>query len=108
MTAMLELSKISALIDAHLSKRLGVFGFERAEMRIGRDHDGDETIFVVAHYKPAAPELDASTSLTVAIELNELIGAQGDERFVHLTHFWPDEEPTEEAFPRQRRVGARR
>ena len=48
-----------AIIKEVLKRRLGRYGFTRAEIRPGEDHDGDPVIFVEARHKLTDEPVDA-------------------------------------------------
>ena len=101
-----DLAAIGTLIERHLHSRLASFGYERADIAVRPDQEGEDRIFVVAHYGPGAPALDAAVSLAAATELNRIVGDYGDDRFVHLTHAWADEDAIDHD-PPKRRAGSR-
>jgi hypothetical protein len=102
--------EIQQLVTPILQERLGKYGFERAEVKSGLDHDGDPVLFVTARYRMEAPELDATRALEAMVEISDLLRAKGETRFSHLTHFHPDDVPLDDESPRARqpRRGLRR
>jgi hypothetical protein len=102
--------EIKQLVMPILRRRLGNYGFESAEVRSGLDHDGDPVVFVTARYRAGAPELDAAQALDAMVEISDNLREKGETRFSHLTHFHPDDLPSDDDAPRAKvvRRGSRR
>lgn len=93
---MLKDSDIVQLVTPKLRDVLGKFGFRDAIAKSGLDHDGDPVVFMEIHYGEAAPELDPQASIDATIRAMEEMRQHGDERFVHMNHVYPDEEPIDD------------
>lgn len=90
---MLKDSEIVQLVTPKLRDVLGNFGFRDATAKSGFDHDGDPVVFMEVHYGEAAPELDPQASIDATIKAMAEMRQHGDERFVHMNHIYPDEDP---------------
>ena len=86
-------SALNVLIQAILHKWLDRYGFQHADVRIGRDHDGDPSIFITAHYSKADEDVDGDDVLSAIGEVRDALHGRGEERFPYLMHAFPEPSP---------------
>lgn len=82
------LENARAVVNEILRERLARYGFREAEVTLGYDHDGDEALFIDAHYdlknEPLPPRIFYGLTGVIRNALQE----QGEPRFPHLrNHF---------------------
>lgn len=92
-------TEINELLTPKLSELLGEYGFDRADVLSDLDHDGDPALFVIAHYRPRARELDAERAIEAIGAMMALLRDRGDDRFPYLRHAYPDDEFAIDAEP---------
>ena len=77
--------EIQSIADAVLTGELGGSGFDHAEIRSGKAHDGDEAIFVKAVLK-TTDDILAPHLFTRAYEvLDNTLQARGETRFPYFS-----------------------
>lgn len=69
-----------------LRERMGRFGFREADVRPGRDHDGDPVIFVEAAYDVSDAQIDPKVAISLIGEVRRALEALGEDRFPHIRH----------------------
>jgi hypothetical protein len=82
-----------AIINDVLKRRLGRFGFTRAEIRPGEDHDGDPVIFVEARHKLTDVPVDSRETAGALSEIRRKLIAIGEYRFPHVRHHFAKGQP---------------
>ena len=83
----------AAIINEVLKRRVGRFGFTRAEIRPGEDHDGDPVIFVEARYKRTDEPVDSRETFESRSEIRRKLFAIGEHRFPHIRHHFARGQP---------------
>jgi phenylalanyl-tRNA synthetase alpha chain len=83
---------LKASIEAALKKTLGVYKFERVEIREDVDHDGEAAVFVTAVLQPATPPIPGNVSASANVAIAQAMKNAGDERFSYLYIRRPDDE----------------
>lgn len=69
-----------------LRERMGRFGFREADVRPGRDHDGDPVIFVEAAYDYCETPIDPRAAIDLVGEIRRALEALGEDRYPHVRH----------------------
>ena len=82
-----------AIINEVLKRRLARFGFTRAQIRPGEDHDGDPVIFVDARYKRTDDPIDSRETAGARSEIRRKLFAIGEYRFPHIRHHFAKGQP---------------
>ncbi len=82
-----------AIIKEVLKRRLGSYGFARAEIRPGEDHDGDPVIFVDTRHKRTDVPVDARETAGALSEIRRKLIAIGEYRFPHVRYHFPKGQP---------------
>lgn len=84
-------ASLSSDIQRLLKHHLAEYGFARALIRSGRDHDGEPVIFIETVYDRSDVPIDPRVTLRALTELRKMLVARGEERFPHLRHSFDDE-----------------
>jgi hypothetical protein len=84
---------VIATINEVLKRRLGRFGFTRAQIRAGEDHDGDPVLFIDARYKLSDDPVDAAETAGARSEIHKRLLALGESRFPHIKHHFVKGQP---------------
>ncbi len=74
-----------------LAQTLGAVGFDHAEVHAGLDHDGDESLFVVAVLRPGSPILPSDIYAGAYEAVDDALRASGERRFSYFKVSRPDE-----------------
>ena len=91
--------EIQTIADAVLIGELGRSGFAHAEVRSGRDHDGDEAIFVKAVLKTTEEILPPQLFTRAYEALDNTLQARGEMRFPYFSVERADDLLGDEAHP---------
>lgn len=83
-------AEVRSVADTVLSRLLGPYGFTKALVRSGQDHDGDPALFIRAHFKPGSEPFPGKVANTALAALSDALIAQGEMRFPYLTHYFLD------------------
>ena len=78
--------EVKAAIEQILRKNLTRYGFVRATVEPGEDHDGDPVLFINAEYKLSEEPVDPEVTFATRSELDRKLIALGELRFPHLRH----------------------
>ena len=87
---------IRRLADEVLRRTLGPYGFTRSEVASGFDHDGDPSLFVVAHFNARHGVTPGRASVDAQSGLRDALAEQGEDRFPYIRHRYVDEEYPED------------
>jgi hypothetical protein len=82
-----------AIINEVLKRRLARFGFTRAEIRPGEDHDGDPVIFAEVRYKRTDDPIDSRETAAAQSEIWRRLMTIGEYRFPHVRHHFAKGQP---------------
>ena len=77
---------LSKVVEPILQKWLRPYGFDRADVSSGLDHDGEPALFITAHYGAREEEVDPDAVLNAISEIQKALQQRGDERFPYLRH----------------------
>ncbi len=83
---------LDSLINEVLRDTLGPSGFARADIRNGVDHDGDQALFITAHFRPEADIAISRPSLKALGDLRVRLLERDEERFPYLDFAFPGDE----------------
>jgi hypothetical protein len=80
--------RVRAEIERILRKNLSRYGFVRAGVEPGDDHDGDPAIFIDAEYVLSDDPVDVNTVIKTRSLLRDRLSSLGEERYPYLrNHF---------------------
>lgn len=88
---MLTLEQITDIADQVLRSTLGGSGYDKVEVRTGLDHEGEPSLFLTAHFKPAAGVTNAKLALDARVALWTALRERNDERFPYIRFVYPDD-----------------
>ena len=77
-------SEIGLIADRVLRSAFKSYGFERAEVRSGRDNGDEPAVYVDAVLGEGAPALSGSVVIDAHVALSHELLARGEERFPYL------------------------
>jgi hypothetical protein len=83
----------AAIINEVLKRRTGPYGFSRAEIRPGEDHDGDPVIFVETRHKRTDVPVDARETAGAISEIRRKLVQLGEYRFPHVRYHFAKGQP---------------
>lgn len=78
--------EIVDIAERVLRPRLSAHGLARVEASLGRDHDGDPAVFVVAHYGPGGDVPSGRELVEASGALAAALSDRGDTRQPYLDH----------------------
>jgi hypothetical protein len=78
--------KIVELIEQTMRESMAPFGFKKAEVKPGEDHDGDQVIFVEAQYDLSDTPIDPAVVARLTSILRDRLWNVGETRFPHISH----------------------
>jgi hypothetical protein len=87
---MLTNDELNRIVGPILQKRLSSRGLKRFTIKAGEDHDGDPSLFIVAHLPGPEQELDAAALLNSTAEIREQLRKHGDHRLPYVRYKIPD------------------
>jgi hypothetical protein len=82
--------RVRAAIDRILRENLSRYGFVRATIEPGEDHDRDPAIFVDAEYQLSDEAVDGRITLATQSMLRDQLIALGEDRFPYLRHHFAE------------------
>lgn len=97
------MTNIQKIADRVLKRELGKFGLDKVIVREGRDHDGEEALFIDARMKPGAPIVGGRISTAAHGALSEALLKAGERRFPYFNIRHVDEEPVDQPWRRTSR-----
>lgn len=86
--------KVISTIEAVLKARMGRFGFTRASVRAGEDHDGDPVLRIDAEYTYSEKPIDVRATYGLTTELRDALEKVGEDRFPHIKHHFDERQQT--------------
>jgi hypothetical protein len=79
---------VAGIINEVLTRRLGRYGFRRAEIRADLDHNGDPALFVEARYRRTDAPVDGRETAGARSEIRRRLLEVGEDRFPYIhNHF---------------------
>ena len=84
--------QVRAIANEVLTVSLGGVGFSEADALSGIDHDGDDALFVTAHFRPGFDVTPGAASADAMVALRNRLLELGDRRFPYLRYDYPDSE----------------
>ena len=84
--------RVAEAIEQALRERLEPFGFERADIRPERDHDGDPILLVEGHYRLSDRPIDSRETYLAAQEARRAARELGERRFLHIRHLFHEDQ----------------
>jgi hypothetical protein len=90
--------KVAKAVEDVLRARMGRWGFTRARIRPGLDHDGDPVLFIDAEYRLMPEPLDPRATFGLVTDVRDALERIGETRFPHVRHHF-DERQTTAKFP---------
>ena len=91
--------EVRAVAEKILGREWATFGFERAEVTSGEDHDGNASIFITALLKAQVPVIAGRAFAHAHHVLDEELRATGEDRFPYLWVSREDDEIPEGSSP---------
>lgn len=98
-SVLLSDQEIQAIVDGVLTGELGESGFDHADVRSGKDHDGDEAIFVRAVLRTSEEILPPQLFTRAYEVLDNTLQARGEMRFPYFSVERIDDILGEDAYP---------
>ena len=77
---------VRALADAVLKPILGSAGFTSSDVEARRDHDGEDSLFVIVHFSPDAAVASGRTYLDAQVAMADALVERGEHRFSYLEY----------------------
>lgn len=84
--------EVTGAVEQALRERLAPFGFEYAEIRPERDHDGDPILLVESHYRLSERPVDSRETYAAAHEARQAARERGERRFLHIRHLFHEDQ----------------
>ena len=88
----MTMDEIKTVTVRSLKETLGSFGFERADVAAGVDHDGDNALFVTAYFASTSQPAGERPLVHAMGSLRRHLLDSGEERFPYLRSDFPDED----------------
>jgi len=82
--------QVRAAIERVLERRLALYGYERADIRIGQDQEGDQILFVDVSYRLVRHPVDPKATFGLATEIRAALSQLGETRFPLIRHHFAD------------------
>jgi hypothetical protein len=89
---MLTENEVRSLAESAFLAALGASVFERAEIEAHLDHDGEDALFVTAHFRSGVDSVRPETVTDALVSLRRSLQERGDERFPYVRYDFPDDE----------------
>jgi hypothetical protein len=86
--------KVIGAIEGVLKARMGRFGFKRASVRAGEDHDGDPVLRTDAEYTYSEKPIDVRATVGLTTELRDALEKVGEYRFPYIRHHFDERQQT--------------
>lgn len=86
--------KVATAVDDVLKARMGRFGYTRASIRPGEDHDGDPVLLIDAEYTYSKKPIDVRATVGLTSELRDALEKVGEHRFPHVRHHFDERQLT--------------
>ena len=72
-------------------REMAPFGLRGVTAAAGRDHDGDEVIYIDTEYEPQGPAIDLSVANGMIHKLCDKLWEMGEIRFPLVRHHFPEQ-----------------
>ncbi|MFZ1108596.1 MAG: hypothetical protein WAN43_09665 [Rhodomicrobium sp.] len=86
--------KVTKVVNAVLKERMERFGFQRATVLVGQDHDGDPVLLIDADYAYSSDPIDVRATVGLVSALRDALEDIGEFRFPHVRHHFDERQRT--------------
>jgi hypothetical protein len=88
----MNLDDVKTIAQQTLSAQLGNYGFDHVDIRVGKDHDEEDALFMTAKYRSGSSLPGGDVLVSALTNLRQNLQQSGEERFPYLSHRLEDEE----------------
>ena len=96
---MADIATIETSVRDLLFKRLKRHGYDRAVIRFGQDHSGDDALFIDAYYNLMREPIQTRDLTFILNELRSELLSLGEQRFPYLRHHFDSKQTVESNRP---------
>ena len=89
---MMREDDVRVLADRVLGPILGPVGYMGADIEAGRDHDGDDSLFIIAHFRAGSEVASGKTYGDAHVAIRDALVERGEQRFPYFKYDYPDDD----------------